>query len=414
MDESEQDTSFLYGFARRGDTDALVARLRRAEEPVVRRRAAELLGDFDDLRQQARQHEVTEGLIEAAIEDDDDSVRARAIDTLYRHGRASLGRLVERLADDAGATGEVNTDLLASWLDSGYPEFRLVAAAALGEFGDGSVVPELVGALGDPDPRVRGRALRSIGQLGDDRCVPYLRARLTDEDIAVRRAAVTALASVGTDRALNVLVPVAIGAETDTVRRMAADELGAFRNDEAFAALLNALADESPAVVRAALLSLLDHVAVRTDDRASALRERIAKHLWNRDVQTTVPTLIDVVRESPRPQRKQHAVWLLGHALPAYDETALECLLDALDSDHEAVATAARAALVELDDPEVRERLRVFRERGEASPDALERAEEILEALGEETTVEVITNSVDITYVRDPADYTASRRDDEE
>ena len=73
---------------------------------MVRQRAAELLGDFDDLRQQAQQYEVTEGLIGAAIEDEDDSVRARAIDSLYRHGQASLGRLVERLAGDAAETGD--------------------------------------------------------------------------------------------------------------------------------------------------------------------------------------------------------------------------------------------------------------------------------------------------------------------
>ncbi len=415
LDEPDRDTSFLYGFARRGDADALVSRLKNADDPVVRRRAAELLGDFDDLTEQARQYEVTEGLIEAAIEDDDDSVRARAIDALYRHGRASLGRLVERLSDDdTEVTDEVTTDLLTSWLGADYPEFRLVAAAALGEFGDPSVVADLVEALDDPDPRVRSRALQSIGELGDNRCVPYLRDRLTDEDGTVRQAAVTALASVGTDGALNALVPVAIGAETETIRWMAADELGAFKNDQAFAALLNALADDSRTVVRAALLSLLDHVTSTTDSRASDLRERIAKHLWDLESRTTVPPLIEVVQESPHPNRRKHAVWLLGHALSGYDETAMDCLLASLDSDHETIAAAAQAALEELDDPEVRKQLRFFRERGEASPAALDRAEEILEAFDGEETGEVVTNSVDITYVRDPADYTHSQQDDEE
>lgn len=417
VDEPNRDTSFLYGFARRGDTGALVARLTNADEPIVRRRAAELLGDFDDLHQQTEQNEITEGLIAAVLEEADDSVRARAIDALYRHGRGSLESLVERLADDdvSGRPDWVTADLLVSWLDAEYPEFRLVAAAALGEFGNETVLPELIEALEDPDPRVRSRAVRSIGQLGDDRCVPPLRARLTDGDVTVRRAAVTALASVGTDRALESLLPVATGAETETVRWMAADELGALETERAFETLLDALADDSRAVVRAALLSLLDQVGSTADDRAPDRRERIAERLRDSGDRTAVPPLIEVIQESPRPERREHAVWLLGHALSGHDETALECLLDALDSDHEAVAAAAQAALGELNVPEVRDRLRVFRERGEASPAALDRAEVVIEALGDqETTGEVITNSVDITYVRDPADYTSSRADDEE
>ncbi len=415
-DEPERDTTFLYGFARRGDTGALVTHLADADEPVVRRRAAELLGEFDDLPRGERQREVRQGLIDAVVEEDDASVRARAIDALYRHGRESLEALIGRLADeDVGRTPDwVTADRLVTWLDAEYPEFRLVAAAALGELGDTAVVPELLDALEDTDPRVRARALRSVGRLGDDRCVPYLRARLTDDSVPVQRAAVTALASVGSDGALESLLPVVTGAGAEPIRRMAADELGEFEDNRAFDALLDALADDSRPVVRAALLSLLDLVAAAPDERVSDLRERVADRLRDRERDVSVPPLVEVFEESPRPGRREHAVWLLGHVLSGYDETVVEQFLEALDSDHEAVASAAQAGLERLYDPEIGERLRIYRERGEASAAALDRAADILDTAEDEPPGEVVTNSVDITYVREPSDYTSSRRDENE
>jgi len=425
-DRSEADTAFLYELARESNTTELVAYLRRGSSPVVRRRAAEMLGDFAAAteRTDGDTQEVIRALIQAVQDDDDRSVRARAIDALYRHGPDTLERLVRELGefdieDDSGVTAEqATTRLLEEWLDADYPEFRMVAATALGRLGGKRSLSPLVSATTDSSPRVRARAVQSCGQIGDKRCIGPLRRRLDDDRPRVRKEAVRALGSIGGEAALRSIAPV-VQADEESLRRIAIEELGQFGTLEPVDVLVRALVDDTAPVQRAAILSLVQLFIDAPADQRQEVRAAVADRLSDADTLTVVSHVIDMLDESRRTEVRHNAAWLLGRVADVDDpdedrrETVYDCLIDALGDPDDRTAQLAADSLVELESEKLERRLQILVHDEGVPSDVAERAAAVLDAVGGSLSGEVVTNAVDYTYVRDPSDYTASHdRDD--
>lgn len=413
-DDSDPDNSFLYELARDGRTAELVAHMKRAQRPVVRRRAAEILGDFADVSRPVDRDEIVRELITVTLEENDDSVRARAIDSLLRHGREPLERLVTTMADfDASETPDwVTSRQLVEWLDDDYPEFRVVAAAALGELGDEHAVSHLVTAFDDLDPRVRERAVRACGAIGDERATGPIADRLDDSDPRVQRAAANALATIGTERALSFLIPAA-RADDEVVRRLAVSELGRFESVEPLPVLGRALADSDERVRRAAVLSHIELLAGDVDS-TGAVQRAVIDQLRQADSAVLIPQLVDILTESSRTTVRRHVVRVLGRTVDPESERiepVHEALLEVLGEAD--LGPLAGASLVRLESEELEHRIRIFTQSEEGSPEAIERAEAVLEEIGTVGPSEVVRNAVDYTYVEEPADYTRAKRDDD-
>ncbi|MEF8783211.1 MAG: HEAT repeat domain-containing protein [Haloarculaceae archaeon] len=417
-DGPERDTAFLYELARESKTSELVAHLRRGENPLIRRRAAETLGDLSDDPTHETEEEVIRALIKAVIEDDDDSVRARAIDALYRYGQDSFDRLVEDMTgfDAEDAPDRLTAKVLERWLDAEYPEFRMVAAAALGRIGNSDALPTLLDTLTDPNPRVRARAVQSCARIGGTNCVAKLQERLEDPALPVRRAAIRALGSIGTRGALKALVPVA-RTDEEELRRAAIEELGQFGSLEPVDVLLRAIEEDTNPVQRAAMFSLVRLFVEAPTDQSQRIRGTVAERLSDAEVGTVVPHLVDVVTESQREPVRRNALWLLGRvADPDGDhrDEVYDCLLDALAGPDEETAQFAAASLAELGSDELERRLHIFVETETTTDAAVERAEAVLEEIGGSPEDELVTNSVEYMYVSDPADYTEKKRAENE
>lgn len=409
-DEPKRDTAFLYELARDAETTKLVAYLKRGRTAQIRRRAAEVLGDLADAPTYETEDEVVEALIQAVQDEDDDSIRARAADSLYRHGEESFARLIKRMGDvDMEADPDwVVSRKLVDWLEGDYPEFRMVAAAALGRVGDENALSALMDALTDPDPRVRVQAVRSCGLIGDTRCVPALADRLDDPSMQVKRAATNALGSIGTTRALKALVPVA-RAEDESIRQMAIDELGQLGSLEPAVVLLRALEDDSRSIQRAAMLSLIRLFVEAPPEQTAEVRETIAEQLERLDASAVTPQLVDILNESQRLAVRRNAAWLLGRAADAEADgrdEVYDCLIGTLDDEDEMTADLAAMSLTELPSDELERRLHVLAKDETIEDAVVERAESVLEEIGSDLSQELVTNAVDYTYVRDPADYT--------
>ena len=408
------DDTFLYELAREGETSELVAYLKRGESPQVRARAAELLGDFSDIQRQFDEEEVIRELINVVLDEEEDEVRARAIDALYRHGQGPLERLISYLSEfDAEETPDwVTAQKLVDWLDHEYPEFRMVAATALGKIGDEHAITHLVEAFDDLDPRVRERAVRACGIIGDERATDPVTDRLKDNNAQVRHAAGNALANIGSKEALETLIPVARTGD-EQLRQTAVSELHRLESIDPVVVLVRALEDNSKAVQRAAILSLIELMDTLAEEDEE-VRHIIAKQFRQAETEELVPLLLDVLQESPQQSVQQNAVWLLGRVVDPDDDVAPDAhdaLIDALGED--ALADLAEDSLIRLDSEELEKSLQIFVQSEAASDDAIERAEAVLDEIGTNQVSEVVKNSVDYTYVRDPADYTRKKRSDE-
>ncbi|MFC6719492.1 HEAT repeat domain-containing protein [Natrialbaceae archaeon GCM10025810] len=431
------EPTFLYELEREGRELDLIEYLERSEKPIVRYRAAEILGGLATGVGPDSDARIGRALEWAARRDEDETVRAAAVDALYLRDEERLEGLIEELAaegiDDTPAWADV--DRIPDLLGSEHPEFRLLAAAALGETGDPDAVPSLVDAFTDADARVRGRAVRSCGKIGDPRPIDALAVRLNDRHERVRREAAAALASIGTEGALEALAPAARD-DAESVTLIAVGELGRFGNATPLPLLFEALRDRSETVVRTATRSLLELLANAPVEARPELRDAVTARLADEtagsggapSASALVPNLVAILNAGgPTPIRRT-AAWLLGRIVSLAGDDGVRrrrivgdrdeitsCLLETLEDPDDATATFATETLIDLGGYDLRERLEEFLERDDLPPAAVDRAERALEAIDDEIRTpeadETVVDAVEFTYVERPSDYTAKRRD---
>lgn len=132
--------------------------------PAVRRECAEALGMADNSDSE---------LLEAALSDDDATVREAAAFAL---GEIASASSVRRLI-------EVSTD------DTEESLVREAAVAALGAIGDPAAVPTLLELIVAGPPQVRRRCVPALTVFDDSRIEPALRSAVADRNPMVREAA---------------------------------------------------------------------------------------------------------------------------------------------------------------------------------------------------------------------------------
>jgi HEAT repeat protein len=381
----------LYQLEKDGDTDSLVDHLKLSDNPAIRQRAAEILGDVVDDEPQA-----VDALVRTAKEDDDEAVRGAAIDALDAIGSEAIERLVAEMAGVDGADGAdwVRAEAFVQTLAADRPELRMAAANALRRLGDSGALPALVETLDDPNPRVRARVARACGAIGDERATDALGARLDDPVGRVRREAADALAAIGTDRALSPLLDAAAD-ENDEVRYAAVMALGGYRGPEAIEPLIGALDDDSDVVRRAAVFSIVELLASAPAEQSHRIRETVVDRLGAAD-RSVVDPLVELLEESSQPRERRNVAWLLGRV--ASDEgidDAVGALVDALDADDGTTAQFAATSLVELGGVRVEDELLALLEDSECTEAARSKAVFVLGKVGGERARERLEELLD-------------------
>jgi len=156
--------------------------LTRWHSPAVARQLAAALGS-PDLRRPAGEvlartgQPAVDPLVEVATGDDVEAA-------------AAAGALLERIAGAA---------TFAAYLASVDPETRLRGVQVLGAIGGSTAADALLGALSDPDVRIRARSAALLGAMGELRAVkPLRRMFLSDPVSEVAAAAESALRMLGT------------------------------------------------------------------------------------------------------------------------------------------------------------------------------------------------------------------------
>lgn len=315
----------LYEYERSGDAQALIGVLDRSENIEVRRRAAEILGGFED---HDDRRDVVKALVRTAEEADDEDLVAAAIDALDSLGQETLERLVASMAgvDIDDEADWVKAKAFVRALDADVPELRMAAANALGELDQSDAVPKLVERFDDSDPRVRARAGRACGSIEDPRATDPLVGLLSDPNAGVRREAAEALGRIGNRQAMQALLEM-YDDDSERVRRIAVSAFGNFSNDRPVEPLVAALTDESAAVRRTAVYALIQLLSNVPTDQSHRIRETVVEQLSATADDTVVEPLVEILSEGTQPAQQRNTAWLLGRVL---DDDSNRAAVDAL------------------------------------------------------------------------------------
>ena len=351
----------LYELERAGDVEGLVSALRTSDNPDIKARAAEMLGELDD--ETRADHDVVTPLVTLASETDEAEVTAAAVDALDRIGQAAIEELI---AEMAGI--ELGEDQQADWakakafskaLNADLPELRMAAANALGSLGKTDVLPQLLEAATDEDPRVRARAARAAGKLDDARDCDALIDRLEDPSGEVRREAANALGQIGNRQALNALLGM-FDDERPVVRRIAVGAMGNFGNARPVDGLIEALSDEDPSVRRTAVYSIIELLSNVPTDQSHEIRETVVDKLSETDDASVVVPMVDILEESTQNRQRRNTAWLLGRVVGQDSDgygRIVEALVETLEDEDQMTRQFAATSLAEIGGTQVETRL---------------------------------------------------------
>ncbi|WP_435063433.1 HEAT repeat domain-containing protein [Halobaculum sp. EA56] len=378
----------LYTLARDGDMEQLTDTAKNSDSAAVRRRAAEMLGDVGD----PDDDRTVDVLIHLAREDDDDSVRAAAVDGLDELGGDGLERLIARETGvDPNAADWAAVRAFAKVLGgASIPEYRMAAANALGRMGDSDAVGPLAKRLEDPDPRVRERACLALGRIGDPRAVGRLKGKLDDEHPAVKSAAADALGTIASGEALAALVDL-LDDDNPSIRRLAASALGNASSAKPVPKLAGALADEHDTVRRAAVFSIIELLANAPTKQSHAVRDAVVSELQDADDETVLGPLVEILEDATQARQRRNAVWFLGRVTSEQPpDHVLDALVDSLDDDDRMTAQFAATSVTSLSGHNVESTLIDVVKDDDASVDARAKAAYALGDVGGDRAKEVL------------------------
>ncbi|THE64343.1 HEAT repeat domain-containing protein [Salinadaptatus halalkaliphilus] len=391
----------LFELERNAEFDELITYLEESSNADIRRRAAEILGSLESEAggNSYPRDDVVDALVAAAKDDDNEDVRAGAIDALDQYGQEALERFIGEISgEDIDDVAEwKKAQILANGLDAELPELRMAAATGLGRIGETNVVGTLAERMSDPDPRVRKRIARALGRIGAPESVPVLAEKLHEDQYDVRIEVAYALADIGSTNALRELIDIADD-EDEVLRRIAVDALGRLGSVEAVEILAEALSDESDAVRRTAMFSLVQLLSEAPADASHTVREKIVDELAEANEREAVEPLIEILDRSTETAQRRNAAWLLGRiTTEEYRSAAQDALIQTLGDDDEMTSKFAATSLALLDGEELEGRLLELVENDHKDEGTRSKALFVLGKIGGDSARDRISGFVDRT-----------------
>jgi HEAT repeat protein len=266
-------------------------------------------------------------------------------------------------------------DVLIGALDDPDPRIREAAIEGLGKMRSTEAVPGIVAALDDDSARIRTTAARALGVIRDSRASEPLLARFkTEPDVYTRQAIEEALHRLPTPSMAS--IAAALRDRSPKVRREAVERLESATDPSAAQFVVEALGDEDFGVRNAALTILarkgtlwFDTVAGAADSPSPAVRFSVATALGEIATPQAGKVLLSRLPHEQNPLVRAQIADSLGSIKPPAPDIETALVATALDPDPMLRAAAASSlrsyssararetlqALAEDDAPEVRD-----------------------------------------------------------
>jgi HEAT repeat protein len=246
-------------------------------DPDVRRTALSVLSEATE------DWTASSSVVARGLDDDDESVRAQAVD-LLRELREVLVPGPEFAEALRTALGRDETDVrvaavgalwrhrlctareLDRWLADPAPEVRCEVVLGLVSL---DALEVLGRAASDGSAAVRLGAARGIAAVGDPRGTTTLITLAGDPDVLVRAAALTSMSQTGCTADAALIAEAALSEQYWQVRQGAADALSTADAGDAAEALIDATHDDNLDVRKAAVKALGAWLPTRPDLRAA-------------------------------------------------------------------------------------------------------------------------------------------------
>ncbi len=390
-------TLSIFELERERDIVALAEVLESADNPSVRRQAAEALGDIDppQNRSDGEYESMLSTLRTAAIEDDDEQVRTTAVTALEQHGVEQVRRLVRKLTNQP--VENIDGKAYASLIKSDQPEIRMVGLAAIGLDGTPNLADVVLHAFDDPDPRVRERAIQAVSKLGLGRAESNLVGALKDDVPAVRAAAATAIGDLNLRSAADELT-TATKDDNETVRLAAIDSLAGLGSPAAIEPLATALESSVPSINRLALYGLLELLTNASGGDSHQIRERVENIALDAPRTTVVETLVELLDTISGVPQQRNAVWLLGRLVGSKPtEEAITALVDHIDVEDDQTVKLATSSLVRCQGPVVERQVRQRLQSVDPDGRTAGQLAYILGRVGSQRSMDVLESTLDKT-----------------
>lgn len=191
----------------------------------------------------------------------------------------------------------------------------VVRRPLLGSVERDAIMDAITQAAGDPDPKVRLRAVRGLGRLPASRAYAVVSRLLTDDDYTTREAAVRTLIRVDSDRGAQALIAAARDARAP-VRSAVLIGLRAVRtvHKGVLDALVAGLADAEPSVQGAAMASL--RALASRDPQLASLVTDLALQGLDDDSPPRREISIELLRQLKVPGHRQRCLAALSDPDP--------------------------------------------------------------------------------------------------
>lgn len=416
---SPQTTDRLYWLSNNGKYGKLVQYICNHKNERVRFGAAGVLTESEDFIKNETS-ELRQELIKSVLNDPSDDVRAMVLEVLFKIDRSIADTIISWLQaePDSTPTGTPYPLILTKWHSKRQPPLRILALTGFGRVGSHSAKNKIHTSIkNEEDLDVLHRAIKEGGRVGDERFVSAIQEHLRiherqyyehlnqGEIDEIKEVAIESLVKIGSDAAYEALLTASRSTD-ENLKQHAISKIGKFGAQDAVDVIIDELDNEDNDELRKeAAEGVLTSFSESDFDKQGDIRQQAIQTISQNTDVDVCEEFASIIDESPENVERRNAAWLLGQ-IQTDNDTAVETLIESLQSDDKHLREVSAASLANLDPTLVEPQIKRLLSSLEQESSGYELASFIQSSIKDEAE-EAKKEIVEYSYVTHPDDYTS-------